>query len=242
MEVLLVEKHELPLVNLHLVFPVGRAQDPAAKPGLCAMMTALWDEGTARRSSEQIADELGGIGASLSLGSDADTTTARLFTLKRQLGKALDIFADVLRNPTFPQAELDRQRAVRLARLSQVRDEPVLLASLAVNELLYGPDHPYGRPQCTNAKALRSLTREDIEQFYRGHIGPEKAGLIAVGDITMEELTAELEKVLGGWESSKDTAARRGGHPSHAAGGPDRPDPGRQAGGAAVGDFGRLAG
>ncbi len=220
MEVLLVEKHELPLVNLHLVFPVGRAQDPAAKPGLCAMMTALWDEGTARRSSEQIADELGGIGASLSLGSDADTTTARLFTLKRQLGKALDIFADVLRNPTFPQAELDRQRAVRLARLSQVRDEPVLLASLAVNELLYGPDHPYGRPQCTNAKALRSLTREDIEQFYRGHIGPEKAGLIAVGDITMEELTAELEKVLGGWESSKDTAAPEAAIPPMPPAGP----------------------
>ena len=90
-------------------------------------------------------------------------------------------------------------------------------------------------------QALRSLTREDIEQFYRGHIGPEKAGLIAVGDITMEELTAELEKVLGGWNLQGHRCAR-GGHPSHAAGGPDRPDPGRQAGGAAVGDFGRLAG
>lgn len=166
------------------------------------MMTDLWDEGTVRRSSEEISAELGGIGASLSLGSDWDTTSARLFTLKRQLGKALDIYADVLRHPTFPKSELERQRANRLAHLTQVRDEPVLLAGMAVNELLYGPGHPYGRPMVGNAKTLKALTRNNIEQFYRQRIRPEDAGLIVVGDITMDELTNELEKVLGGWKSA----------------------------------------
>ena len=79
MEVLLVEKHQLPLVNIHLVFPVGRWQDPADKPGLCSMMTALWDEGTERRSSEEIAAQLAGIGASLSISTDWDTTSRKAF-------------------------------------------------------------------------------------------------------------------------------------------------------------------
>jgi zinc protease len=201
MEVLLVEKHELPMVNIHVVFPVGRFNDPADKPGLASMMTAVWDEGTTRRSSEQIASELAGIGASLSLDSGSDATSARLFTLKSHLGKALDIYADVLRNPSFPQGELDRQKASALGHLNQVRNEPVLLASVAVNQLLYGIDHPYGRPPFASAKTLASLTRDEIEQFYRHHIRPQDSGVIAVGDITMEELTTALEKVLGGWKS-----------------------------------------
>jgi predicted Zn-dependent peptidase len=97
---------------------------------------------------------------------------------------------------------LDRRRAARLTHLTQIRDEPLLLAGMAVNELLYGPEHPYGRPQFGNAKTLNALTREDIEQFYRERIRPEDAGLIVVGDITMDELTKELEKVLGGWKSA----------------------------------------
>ena len=157
MELIVVENHVLPMVNLNVVFRAGRAEDPAKQPGLAAMTAALWDEGTQKLSSEEIAARLAGIGASLSLSADWDATSARLFTLKRQLGPALEIYADVLRNPAFPQAEWDRQRAAALGRLTQIRDEPLVLASMAVNQLRYGAEHPYGHPQFGSPKSLRSF-------------------------------------------------------------------------------------
>lgn len=202
MEVLLVEKHELPLVNLHLLFSSGRAEDPADKPGLAEMTAAVWDEGTQKRTAEQIADELAGMGATLSVGADWDSTNVRLFTLKRHLAKALNVYVDVLRNPAFPQQELDRQRLAVLGRLTQVRNEPLALAPMAVNQLLYGAEHPYGHPQLGNPAVLRQMSSDELKNFHAATYRPEQAGLIAVGDITMAELTAALEPSLGEWKSA----------------------------------------
>ena len=88
-----------------------------------------------------------------------------------------------------------------LGRLSLVRNEPTILASIAINQLLYGPDHPYGQPQYGTAASLKSFTREDLERFYHRHLLPQRATLVAVGDITLEELLAELEKTIGGWKA-----------------------------------------
>ncbi|MGD0900170.1 MAG: pitrilysin family protein [Thermoguttaceae bacterium] len=198
-EVLLVEKHDLPLVTLHLAFRAGRGADPRFLPGLAEMTAAVWDEGTERRSAEQIATELTDIGATLSVSCDWDTTTARLFTLKRHLAKALDVYADVLRHPAFPEAEFHRQRVLTLGRLAQIRNEPLMLAPLAVNELLYGPEHPYGHPAWGNPAVLQQFTRDNLHSFYQGYMHPDGAGLIAVGDITMAELKQALEGVVGGW-------------------------------------------
>ena len=202
MELLVVENHVLPLVSMNLVFRAGRADDPADKPGLAAMTAAMWDEGTKTLSSEEIAARLAGIGASLSISADWDTTSARLFSLKRQLGPALEIYADVLRNPSFPQTEWERQRAAAIGRMTQIRGEPTVLASMAVNQLLFGPDTSYGHPGFGSPKSLQSIRREDIGGFYHYKMQPEAAGLIAVGDVTLEELTSELEKRLGEWRSA----------------------------------------
>ncbi|MGA2065831.1 MAG: pitrilysin family protein [Thermoguttaceae bacterium] len=224
-EVFLVEKHELPLVTLHLVFPAGSAQDPGgvvlfeatpdpaeplvrfdqnlpAQPGLAEMTAAVWDEGTRRRSAEQIATELTDLGATLSMACEWDATSARLFTLKRHLAKALDVYADVLREPAFPTAELARQRAMAEGRLAQFRNEPLVLAPMAVNQLLYGANHPYGHPQWGNPAVLEQFTPDALRNFYQTFMRPEQAGLIVVGDITMAELTAALENVLRGWASA----------------------------------------
>ena len=132
-------------------------------------------------------------------------TTAGLFTLKRQLGKALDIYADVLRHPAFPEAELNAN-GCRLGTLPEIRNEPrhagpswrsisslrhgASLRPAAVRQIDAAPKGPCGR----------------VEDFYRQTIRPEGAGLIAVGDITLDELTGELEKVLGGWRSAARAA------------------------------------
>ena len=171
------------------------------------MTAAVWDEGTAKRSAEEIASQLGGMGASMSVAADWDTTSVRLFSLKRHLPKALDILADVLRGPSFPEQELHRQQIAALGRLTQIRNEPTVLASLAATQLLYGYDHPYGHPQWGNPVIIKGLKPADLKRFYETHIRPEQAAVIAVGDVTLNELKQQLEASLGTWKSTSPVAA-----------------------------------
>jgi zinc protease len=202
MDLLVVENHEMPSVSIHVLFPAGRCGDPASSPGLAGLMTAVWDEGTERRSAMEIAEQLAGIGASLSVSADWDDTVARLYCLKRHLPTALDVYSDVLQHPVFPEAELARQRNIALGRLLQIRDEPNALASMAVVGTLYGQDHPYGRPQAGTPTGLKSITRDELKEFYNRWIRPDRATLIAVGDTTLGEISGELEKVLSGWKAA----------------------------------------
>ena len=206
MQLLLVEKHELPVVNLHVVFPAGRAHDGPTAPGLAEMATAVWDEGTATRSAEEIASELGGMGASVSVYADWDTTSLRLFTLKRHLPKAWEIFADVVRSPSFPEEELDRQQKSVLGRLEQIRNEPMILASLAATQLLYGYDHPYGHPPWGNPAAVEGFGRADLKRFHEAYMRPEEAVIVAVGDVELDELQRRGEQSLGSWRAAAPAA------------------------------------
>jgi zinc protease len=210
LDVLVVENHKLPTVNLNLVFRTGRSSDPADKNGLTNLLATVWDEGTSHRTADQIAEGLAGIGATLHVVSDWDTTAARLFTLKRHLAPALDIYADVLQNPTFPEKELDRQRNIALGRLAQVRDEPVALAGLAVGAVLYGPQHPYGRPQYGSPATLKSINSDDLRAFYRARFHPDQAALVAAGDVTADEIVGQMNERLSSWK------------PEPATGGPER--------------------
>ena len=207
MKLLVVENHKLPLVHVHVLLPSGRASDPPQKLGLASLMAAVWDEGTKTRSSEQIADALAGMGANLSLSADWDHCVARLDTLKRHLPRALDVANDVLQNPAFPADELKREQAQALGRLMQVRDEPNALANIAVLGTLYGQSHPYGRPPYGTPASLRSIGCDDLKAFYAGHIRPEQATAIVVGDVTADEIAAALDKTLGAWKSSGDAVA-----------------------------------
>src|SRR5690242_1802784 len=144
LQVWLVEHHELPTVALNLVVQAGSDHDPANAPGLAAMTADLLDEGTGSRSSLEIAEAIESLGAQFGTSSSIDASSVTLSTLTRHLDKALDIFADVLANPTFPPKEFERIRKQRLAGLLQQRDQPVTIANNAFASILYGPGHPYG--------------------------------------------------------------------------------------------------
>lgn len=201
MNLMVVENHETPAVSIRVTFSYGRADDPADKFGRAGLTAAVWDEGTEKRTSEQIAEELADIGASLNVGIGADETSGSIYVLKRHLGKAIEILDDVLRHPTFPQAELDRQRNIALGRLVQIRNEPTVLAGLAVAQTIYGYDHPYGRPSLGTVDSLKSLTRKDLQDFQQAATDPSRATVIAVGDTTLEEIKGQLEQVFADWKN-----------------------------------------
>jgi predicted Zn-dependent peptidase len=201
LDVLVVEHHELPVVSMNLVMKMGAAGDPVGKAGLASLTADMLDEGTTTRSSLDISDQLANIGSSLNINAGWDSTTASLRTLTRHLDRALEIYADVISNPSMPDKELQRLRATRLAGLRQQRDSPEAIAGLVFQTVLYGRSHPYGHPLTGDETTLGSLTGEDVRGFYETYYRPNNSALIVVGDVKPDEMVAKLEKAFAGWKS-----------------------------------------
>jgi zinc protease len=200
LEVLIVEQHELPVVNMNLVLRTGAAADPQDRAGLASLTSALIDEGTKTRSSQEISNQLAAIGASLSTGSGFDNSSMNLLTLSKHLDRALEIYSDVVTNPAFPENELELQRKSRLGTLMQRRDDANAIAGIVYASLLYGRNHPYGHPAMGDEQSVRAATNEDIRRFYETYYRPNNAALIVAGDVTPATLMPKLERAFANWK------------------------------------------
>jgi zinc protease len=210
LRVLVAEQHELPLVQFQLVVHTGWAADPEGKPGVSSLTSDLQDEGTEHRTALQIAQELKDIGASLSTRSSFDASEVSLNTLTRHLDKALDIFADVVIHPTFPEDELQRKKKEYLARILQENQQPFTASLKAFLRTLYGKDHPYGQPFTGTGtpESIQKIQRDDLLKFYRNYFKPNNATLIVVGDVHPGKIKKLLEKKLGDWKPGDIPAVR----------------------------------
>jgi zinc protease len=197
---ILNERRGLPIVAANLVLRTGSDANPLDKPGLANFTAAMLDEGTATRNALQIADEVAQLGASLGIGSSMDATTLSVRSLSKNFSSAVDLLADVTLHPSFPAEEIDRQRASRLATLVQQRDNPNQVAAQVTASALYGPKHPYGYIEIGTEAALKSLSRADMEGFWKQNFVPNNAALVVAGDISMTELKVLAEKAFGGWQ------------------------------------------
>ncbi|HEX6589739.1 MAG TPA: pitrilysin family protein [Longimicrobiales bacterium] len=200
LEVILVEQHELPVVDVRLVVRAGAASDAPADAGRATLLADLLDEGTTTRTTLQLADELEFLGAELTTDAGWDATYANLHVLRPRLDEALELMADVVLHPAFPEDEVERKRAERLAALIQQRDEPRFLASNAFASVLYGRAHPYGISTLGTNESIRALEREELLRTYRAFFRPGHAFMVVAGDVTMSELMPMLERHFGEWE------------------------------------------
>jgi len=166
------------------------------------MTFGLLDGGTKRRNALQISDELMRLGANLNAGSDLDTSTVSLSALKENLDPSLDIFADVILNPSFPQEDFARLQKQKLAEIQQEKVQPVGIALRVFAGLLYGPGHAYSNPLTGTGteESVSKLKREDLIKFHQTWFKPNSATLIVVGDTTMAEIKPKLEKLFQGWQ------------------------------------------
>ena len=201
MRVQLVTRTAVPTVSLSLVLDAGYAADKGHKAGTAQMALGMLDEGTTTRTSEEISTTLARLGAQLYTGSDVDVSYVNLDALRDQFDASLAIFADVVRNPSFPQRELDRVKQNTLASIQQEKVQPFGIALRVLPGLLYGPDHAYGMPLTGSGteESVREMTRADLQAFHRTWFKPNHATLIVVGDMTMAELTPRLERAFAGW-------------------------------------------
>jgi predicted Zn-dependent peptidase len=198
--VVVVENHKLPIFSTQLVFRGGGLADPADKPGLAMFTAALLSEGTATRTSEQIAERFDALGAVFNANSSpsAISSVAAVSGLKENLDEALALFADVVQNPAFPAAEVEKFKARNLPQLQLQRSSPTFLAQESVYRAVYG-EHPGGRV-APSREALSALTRDDLVKAHEALYRPNNAVLVVSGDVTLAEVKPLVERLFGDWK------------------------------------------
>jgi predicted Zn-dependent peptidase len=199
LDLLVVEKHEVPLIAAGLYFPGGAAIDPAASPGLSSMAGRVMTEGTKKRNATQIAEEADFIAAQPNIGIDRENVFVSTEALTRHWERALELLADVIENPTFPDEEIDRVRKERLTDLRRLRDDANAVADRVLTGLLYGRESPHGHPISGREEAIERLTREELVAQHERQFASARPAFLVVGDVDTETVARQLESAFSGW-------------------------------------------
>jgi zinc protease len=202
LSLIVAERHDVPLVRFELLVDAGYASDSLGVPGLARLAGNMLDEGTTSRSSIQISDELQRLGAQLSTGSNLDLSFVVLSALRSNLDPSLDLFADVVRHPSFPEAELARLKQQTLAAIDQEGVRPFAMALRVLPKLIYGAGHAYANPLTgSGTKAsVSGITQENVERWHDTWFKPGNATLVVVGDTTLATIRPKLEKLFADWK------------------------------------------
>ncbi|MGC9950987.1 MAG: pitrilysin family protein [Bryobacteraceae bacterium] len=202
LKVILAERHEIPVVNFGLQVDAGYAADQFAAPGTASLTAALLDGGTAKRTALQISEQAALLGAQLRASSSLDVSTVSLSALKSNLDQSLELYADVILHPSFPESDFLRQQKQQIAAIQREKVTPIPMALRVFPGLLYGQQHAYGNPLTGSGTeaSVSKMTRQDLVKFHETWFKPNHATLVVVGDTTLSELTPKLEKFLDGWK------------------------------------------
>ncbi len=203
--VLFAERGPLPLVAFQLWLPAGSAADPRRKEGLADFTASLLRRGTRKHTADELNEAVEFCGASLSAGADEDFLSVRINAPSEHLRPMLEILAELVRRPSFPQKEVESARTRLLAQLANDLDDPAVVADRALLRALWG-DHPYGHDVVGTAKHVRTFTRQDVVAFHRLMFGPRVGLLVISGQGEAREVKAVAERVFGGWEGGPNKA------------------------------------
>lgn len=205
LRIALLEDHKLPTFSLQLLLTGGGLDDPADQHGLAMVTASLLREGTAQRTSRQIAEQLAALGGAFSAGASPSSgeTAISVSGLSENADKILAIAADVVRNPAFPEAELEKYKSRFLSQLQQQRATPNFIAQEEFMRAVYGA-HP-GSYVVPTEKVLRSVTRADLAGYHRTHYTASNGIVLAYGDFELKDLVAKLESAFGNWPQGTAT-------------------------------------
>ena len=207
-DVFLVERHNLPIVNLYIVFEGGGATDPKDKIGQASVCSALMSDGTEKLEKLAFEEALADVASNVSANSSNDQHFVSMDTLTKNLDTTLDLWADTLLRPGMRQGEFDRSLKRRLAGLQQMKGTPAAVAGRLGNSVVYGPDHLFGR--FPTEGSYGALKLDDCKKWVADYVKPQGAQIFVVGDIDKATLTQKLGARLTGWKGRAKTAARPG--------------------------------
>ena len=165
MTVLLMEQREVPLVSFSVLMKAGSVNDPAGKEGVASMTAALLRKGTATRSADDFSAQLDFIGGSFGAGASADYASISAEFMKKDLAKGLELVADAMLHPSFPEAEVKKLAAQRVDGIKSAKDRAAGVIGQYFNAYLYGK-HLYARPTGGDEASVASIARDDVAKFY----------------------------------------------------------------------------
>jgi zinc protease len=198
LRVLVAPRPAVPIVVVRVFVRAGSAFDPADAPGLANLTAELLTRGTAKRSGPELDQAIEFVGGGLDADASRDGTTIGLAILKKDLDLGLDLLAEVLLTPSFPEDELRRKVGEIQGELRRSEESPETVAGRALARLIY-PGHPYAHQVAGTVESVGRLTRDQVVRFHRERYRPDAATVSVVGDITVEEAREALRRRLGAW-------------------------------------------
>jgi zinc protease len=190
---------KLPLVTILVLIDAGSSREPRGKEGVAALTAAGLLEGTAEYNGAELAQEFERLGTSLESGSDWDSAFLKITVLTENLQEAAKLLGRAVSVPLFPDREIERLKAERLAEILQLETEPRGLADEKFSEFLYAEESRYSKPDEGGTQSVGGLSRQDVQQFYEANYRSEATTVIVVGDISTDGARDLANDILRKW-------------------------------------------
>ena len=206
MGISVIEQRGLPIVAFGMLMDAGASRDPEQLPGLAGFTAQMLPEGTTSRNSQEIAQAFEFIGSRISAEGRREYTLLSAETLTKHWPTALELTADLVLNPSFPDHEVERVRREHLTELRRGKDEPNAVAEQLMAGLVFQRDSGYGHPLSGTENSIGALTRDDMVRQFSQDYSPANANLIVVGDVSIDEVAKRAEEIFGSWKGGDSSA------------------------------------
>lgn len=203
LRIIIAPVRKLPVVTVLAVIDAGATADPPGREGLAQLTAEALREGTANRDGIQILEGFEKLGSSLEAGADWDSTVVSMTLLRDKLTSGLSLMTEVLTSPSFPEREVERLKAERLAERAQILAEPRALADESFSRFLYSKGSRYGEPMAGTSASVSAITRAEVTDFFASRYTPDAVTMIVAGDIDAEEAVTLISTTLGDWKGKR---------------------------------------
>src|SRR2546428_11454065 len=220
---------KLPLATVLVVVDAGSTSDPTGEEGVAALTAGTLLEGSTRFDGAELAEKFEQLGTSVESGADWDSAFIKITTVSDKLEDATRLLGEAISSPIFPEREVERLKAERLAEILQLETEPRGLADEKFSEFLYTPDSRYSKPDEGTAESVRALSRKDVDEFYRARYRARSSTVIVAGDISTDASRALINGAVQNWPSGAARSqplvatARTSGRSVHVVNKPEAP-------------------
>ncbi len=191
---------KVPLVSVSAFFLAGKDQNPVEWPGMASLTARLLEEGTESRTHREISGELEGIGAEISSFSERELSGVSLTLRSRHLRIGVELLADMLQRPIFPERRIELERHQVIGHLMSMADDPQLVGSQRLNRWIYRGT-PLADPVLGTVESVAQISREQLQDFHRRKYGPENCVVVIVGDIDLGVAIGEVGRQFGDWNN-----------------------------------------
>ncbi|MFN4219132.1 MAG: M16 family metallopeptidase, partial [Candidatus Bipolaricaulia bacterium] len=200
LKVIVIEQPSLPIVQFALRVRVGAIHEPTDRTGLATFTASMLRQGTTNKTADEISEAIDFVGGSLGASADVERTDVTARVLKKDLQVGLDLLADIVQNPTFPEKEMGIIRNQLIADVRSTRDDPESLAAAHLDFALFGTIHPLGRAM--SEQSLNAITRDDLVTFHGMYYRPNNSVLAVAGDVKADEIITLVKRAFGNWQKA----------------------------------------